>query len=73
MMRQADIDHCIAALSLAPSKYPLKKITDSAHNRMLTRTAKEQLTEALKEASRGVDDVVPDADDEAMQRAGVLT
>lgn len=72
-MRQADIDHCIAALSIAPSKYPLKKITDSAQNRMLNRTAKEQHA-AMLEALRGPDEIPPsDADDESSTRHGVLS
>lgn len=52
--------------------HALRKITNQAENRMLTRTAKEQLAEALADANRGPDDVIPDADDEAVKRAGVL-
>ena len=50
----------------------LRKITSGAENRMLTRTAKEQHAEALRELNRGPDDVVPDADDSSIQR-GMLT
>lgn len=39
----------------------LRKITSDAENRMLTRTAKEQHADALRELNRGTDDVVPDA------------
>ena len=39
----------------------LRKITSDAENRMLTRTAKEQHADALRELNRGPDDVVPDA------------
>ena len=46
----------------------LRKITSGAENRMLTRTAKEQHAEALRELNRGPDDVVPDADDSSIQR-----
>ena len=54
-------------------QYLLRKITDPASNRMRTRTAKEQLAAAQRDLERGPDDVVPDADDAAMRRAGVLT
>ena len=50
----------------------LRKITDSADNRMRERTAKQQHAEALRELNRGPDDVVPDADDSSIQR-GMLT
>ena len=46
----------------------LRKITDSADNRMRERTAKEQHRDALRELNRGPDDVVPDADDSSIQR-----
>ena len=46
----------------------LRKITDSAENRMLTRTAKEQHRDALRELNRGPDDVAPDFDDSSLQR-----
>ena len=35
----------------------LRKITSGAENRMLTRTAKEQHRDALRELNRGPDDV----------------
>jgi hypothetical protein len=41
--------------------------TDSAENRMRTRTAKEQHRLAMEELNRGQDEVIPDADDAAMQ------
>ena len=50
----------------------LRKITSGAENRMLTRTAKEQHAEALRELNRGPDDVIDDADDSSVQR-GMLT
>ena len=46
----------------------LRKVTDQAENRMLTRTAKEQHAEALRELNRGPDDVIDDADDSSVQR-----
>ena len=46
----------------------LRKITSGAENRMLTRTAKEQHAEALRELNRGPDDVIDDADDSSVQR-----
>ena len=46
----------------------LRKITDSADNRMRERTAKEQHRDALRELNRGPDDVVPDSDDSSLQR-----
>ena len=46
----------------------LRKVTDQAENRMLTRTAKEQHRAALADLARGPDDVVPDADDSSVQR-----
>ena len=45
----------------------LRKITSDAENRMLTRTAKEQHADALRELNRGPDDVVPDVH-QAIQR-----
>lgn len=50
----------------------LRKITDSADNRMRERTAKQQHHDALRELNRGPDDVVPDADYSSIQR-GMLT
>ena len=58
--RRAMFDLCVA------------HITSPAEARMLNRTAKEQLAEALADANRGPDDVIPDADDESSTRAGVL-
>lgn len=49
----------------------LRKITSDAENRMLTRTAKEQHADALRELNRGPDDVITDAG-QAIQR-GMLT
>ena len=49
----------------------LRTIHSAAENRMLTRTAKEQHRDALRELNRGPDDVVPDAHP-AIQR-GMLT
>lgn len=50
----------------------LRKITDSADNRMRERTARQQHADALRELNRGPDDVVPDADGSSIQR-GMLT
>ena len=41
--------------------HSLRTIHSAAENRMLTRTAKEQHRDALRELNRGPDDVVPDA------------
>ena len=46
----------------------LRKITASAENRMMTRAAKEQHRDALRELNRGPDDVAPDFDDSSLQR-----
>lgn len=44
-------------------RYLARKTMDAAENRMRTRTAKQQLAEAMK-ASRGPDEIpLPDADD----------
>lgn len=44
-------------------RYLVRKTMDAAENRMRTRTAKEQLADAMA-ASRGPDDIpLPDADD----------
>lgn len=49
--------------------FTFRKVSDPAHNRMLARTAKEQLADA----NRGPSDAIPDADDSAATRTGVLT
>lgn len=46
----------------------LRKITDSANNRMRERTAKQQQKAAMDALNRGPDDVIDDADDSAVQR-----
>lgn len=43
----------------------LRKITSGAENRMLTRTAKDQHRDALRELNRGL---VPDANYSSIQR-----
>lgn len=50
--------------------HALRKISDQADNRMRTRTAREQLAEALRDGQAPADLPVPDADDAAW--AGVL-
>ena len=46
----------------------LRKSTDASYLRMRTRTAKEQLAEAMR-ASRGPDEIpMPDADDSSLKR-----
>ena len=50
----------------------LRTIHSAAENRMLTRTAKEQHRDALRELNRGPDDMIDDADDSSIQR-GMLT
>lgn len=45
----------------------LRKITDSADNRMRARTAREQQASALAALNRERDDAVPDADDSSVQ------
>lgn len=59
-------------LCIAPAAFRLRKITDAAHNRMPTRTAKGQRADALDELA-GPAVAVPDSDDSAANRAGVLT
>lgn len=66
MMSREEHTRAMMALSIA-------HITDPAHNRMKTRTAKEQHA-AMLEALRGPDEIPPsDADDESMTRKGVLS
>jgi hypothetical protein len=48
-------------------------ISSPAENRMRTRTAKEQLAQAMADANRDQAESVPDADDESAQRDRVLT
>lgn len=52
----------------ASFRQSLRKITDSADNRMRERTAKQQHADALRELNRGPDEVIDDADDSAVQR-----
>ena len=47
-------------------RYLIRKTLDAAENRMRTRTAKEQLAEAMR-LSRGPDEI-PDADDSSAWR-----
>lgn len=55
--------HAQAVHSLCIDPEGYRKISSQAHGRMLTRTAKEQLADAMA-ASRGPDDIpLPDADD----------
>lgn len=54
-------------------RYLVRKTMDAAENRMRTRTAKEQLAQAMADANRGPSEAIPDADDSAANRAGVLT
>lgn len=73
MMTPDEHRRALYGLCIAPSTFRFRKITDSADARMRTRTAKEQHAEALA-ALKGPDDLpLPDADNDAMQRAGVLT
>lgn len=65
--------HAQAVHGLCIDPDGFRKISSQAHNRMLTRTAKEQLAQAMADANRGPDEAVPDADDSAANRAGVLT
>lgn len=48
-------------------------ITDPAHNRMLTRTAREQHAAYLADLEREQDDVIPDKEDDMSLRNNVLT
>ena len=48
----------------------LRKITDPAENRMRTRTAKQQLADAMKQGEAPEDLPVPDADDSSLK--GIL-
>lgn len=59
------------SLCIDPDGY--RKISSQAHSRMLTRTAKEQLAQAMADANRGPNEAIPDADDSAATRTGVLT
>lgn len=45
----------------------LRKITDPAENRMRTRTAKQQLADAIKHGEAPEDLPVPDADDSSLR------
>lgn len=65
--------HAQAVHGLCIDPDGFRKISSQAHNRMLTRTAKKQLAQAMADANRGPDEAVPDADDQAANRAGVLT
>lgn len=49
-----------------------RKVTQQAHQRMV-RTARDAHAAALQDGQREQGEVVPDADDAAMGRAGVLT
>ena len=64
--KQAFVDKTRAEEALF--RQSLRKITSDAENRMLTRTAKEQHRDALRELNRGPDDVIDDADDSSLQR-----
>jgi hypothetical protein len=48
-------------------------ISSPAENRTRSRTAKEQLAQAMADANRDQAESVPDADDESAQRDRVLT
>lgn len=54
-------------------RYLVRKTMDAAENRIRTRTAKEQMAQAMADANRGPSEAIPDADDSAANRAGVLT
>ena len=64
--KQQFLDDCAASEAAFKASY--RKITSDADNRMRTRTAKEQQKAAMDAMNRGPDDVVPDADDSAIQR-----
>ena len=51
----------------------IASISSPAENRMRTRTAKEQMAQAMADANRGPSEAIPDADDSAANRTGVLT
>ena len=53
-------------------RYLARKTMDAAENRMRTRTAKEQMAQAMADANRGPSEAIPDADDSAATRTGVL-
>lgn len=52
-------------------RHLIRKTMDAAENRMRTRTAKEQLAEAMR-ANRAPEEM-PDADDESSTRVGLMT
>ena len=56
--KQAFVERTLAGE--ARFRQSLRKITDSADNRMRERTAKQQQRDALLELNRGPDDVVLD-------------
>ena len=64
--KQAFVERTLA--DEARFRQSLRKITDSADNRMRERTAKQQHADALRELNRGPDDVAPDFDDSSLQR-----
>lgn len=53
-------------IELARRQY-LRKITDPAENRMRTRTAKQQLADAMQRGEAPEDLPVPDADDSSLK------
>ena len=65
----------VHGLCIAPAEFRYRKITEAADNRMRTRTAKGQRANALDELADPCTPTAPvqAVDDEALQRAGVLT
>ena len=65
----------VHGLCIAPAEFRYRKMTSQADNRMRTRTAKGQRADALDELADlcTLAGPVPDADDSAANRAGVLT
>ena len=65
----------VHGLCIAPAEFRYRKITEAVDNRMRTRAAKGQRADALDELADlcTLAGPVPDADDSAANRAGVLT
>lgn len=72
MMTREEHRHAMFGLCIPTHDFAFRKVTDPAHSRMLNRTAKEQLAEALRDANRPINESVPDAETH-ITRAGVLS
>ena len=57
----------VHGLCIAPAEFRYRKMTSQADNRMRTRTAKQQLADAIKHGEAPEDLPVPDADDSSLR------